>query len=162
MLRGLAFFCQILTRPAGLRLVRASSTSTLEASAATGKAGRLGLEDLMRVNAHLGHKVCFVSGTSSDLQKGMWNPKMKPFIFGTSAGVHILDLEQTLPMLERALQVAKFVDVILKWKPSKPISSSDSRADLTEGWQSGRALSLSLTQGRRYAQQSSFLTDHTA
>ena len=34
-----------------------------------------------------------------------WNPKMAPYIFGKRNGVHILDLEQTVPMLETALNV---------------------------------------------------------
>jgi small subunit ribosomal protein S2 len=33
-----------------------------------------------------------------------WNPKMKPFIFGVRNGVHILDLQQTVPMLDTALR----------------------------------------------------------
>ena len=32
-----------------------------------------------------------------------WNPKMSPYIFGARNGVHILDLEQTVPMLHQAL-----------------------------------------------------------
>lgn len=36
-----------------------------------------------------------------------WNPKMAPYIFGKRNGVHILDLEQTVPMLETALNVIK-------------------------------------------------------
>ncbi|MCC7305200.1 MAG: 30S ribosomal protein S2 [Alphaproteobacteria bacterium] len=33
-----------------------------------------------------------------------WNPKMKPFIFGVRNDIHILDLQQTTPMLETALK----------------------------------------------------------
>jgi small subunit ribosomal protein S2 len=32
-----------------------------------------------------------------------WNPKMAPFIFGVRNGVHILDLEQTVPLLHQSL-----------------------------------------------------------
>ena len=39
----------------------------------------------------------------------MWNPKMKPYIFGSSADVHILDLQQSLPLFKHALDVTKFV-----------------------------------------------------
>lgn len=38
-----------------------------------------------------------------------WNPKMAPYIFGKRNGIHILDLEQTAPMLETALNVIKDV-----------------------------------------------------
>jgi small subunit ribosomal protein S2 len=33
-----------------------------------------------------------------------WNPNMEQFIFGTRQGIHILDLQQTVPMLYRAMQ----------------------------------------------------------
>ena len=33
-----------------------------------------------------------------------WNPKMEPYIFGTRQGIHILDLQQTVPLLYRAMQ----------------------------------------------------------
>jgi small subunit ribosomal protein S2 len=38
-----------------------------------------------------------------------WNPKMAPFIFGVRNGVHILDLEQTVPLLQQALQAVRDV-----------------------------------------------------
>jgi small subunit ribosomal protein S2 len=36
-----------------------------------------------------------------------WNPKMSPYIFGVRNGIHIIDLEQTVPMLYRAMQVIR-------------------------------------------------------
>ena len=33
-----------------------------------------------------------------------WNPKMEQYIFGTRQGINILDLQQTVPMLYRAMQ----------------------------------------------------------
>ncbi len=38
-----------------------------------------------------------------------WNPKMAPFIFGVRNGVHILDLEQTVALLQQALQAVRDV-----------------------------------------------------
>ena len=38
-----------------------------------------------------------------------WNPKMGQYIFGVRNGVHILDLEQTVPMLHQALQAVRDV-----------------------------------------------------
>ena len=38
-----------------------------------------------------------------------WNPKMGKYIFGTRDGVHIIDLQQTVPMLFEAMQVARDV-----------------------------------------------------
>ncbi len=36
-----------------------------------------------------------------------WNPKMAPYIFGKRNGIHIIDLDQTAPMLQKALEVMK-------------------------------------------------------
>ena len=36
-----------------------------------------------------------------------WNPKMSPYIFGVRNKVHILDLQQTVPLMERALRAVR-------------------------------------------------------
>jgi small subunit ribosomal protein S2 len=36
-----------------------------------------------------------------------WNPKMSPYIFGIRGGVHILDLQQTVPLLHRAMEAIR-------------------------------------------------------
>ena len=38
-------------------------------------------------------------------QSHRWNPKMERYIFGVRNDIHILDLGQTVPMLQRALQL---------------------------------------------------------
>lgn len=38
-----------------------------------------------------------------------WNPKMGPYIYGVRDGVHILDLTQTVPALNRALEAVRDV-----------------------------------------------------
>lgn len=53
------------------------------------------LLELLKAGVHFGHK------TSN------WHPCMKPFIFGSRSGVHIVDLEQTLEKLGQALDYAK-------------------------------------------------------
>lgn len=50
------------------------------------------MRQLLEAGVHFGHHT------------RRWNPKMKPFIFGVRNGVHILDLQQTVPMLDRALK----------------------------------------------------------
>jgi small subunit ribosomal protein S2 len=52
---------------------------------------------LLEAGAHYGHR------TNS------WNPKMAPYIYGTRNKIHIIDLGQTAPMLENALQALKQV-----------------------------------------------------
>lgn len=51
----------------------------------------MSLESMLKAGVHFGHK------------KSRWNPKMEPYIFGIRNGVHIIDLEKTLSMFEKAL-----------------------------------------------------------
>jgi small subunit ribosomal protein S2 len=52
---------------------------------------RVGIRELLEAGVHFGH------------QAKRWNPKMKRYIFAERAGVHIVDLDQTLTLLDRAL-----------------------------------------------------------
>src|SRR6201747_400691 len=38
-----------------------------------------------------------------------WNPRMAPFLFGVRNQVHIIDLQQTVPALEKALKAVRDV-----------------------------------------------------
>ena len=49
------------------------------------------MRQLLEAGVHFGHTT------------RRWNPKMGPYIFGKRNGVHILDLEQTVPLLRQAL-----------------------------------------------------------
>ena len=49
------------------------------------------MRQLLEAGIHFGH------------QTRRWDPKMGPYIFGVRNGVHILDLQQTVPMLHQAL-----------------------------------------------------------
>ena len=51
------------------------------------------LRQLLEAGVHFGH------------QKKRWNPKMEPYIYGARNGIHILDLTQTVPLLDAALQM---------------------------------------------------------
>ena len=51
---------------------------------------RVSLKTLLEAGVHFGH------------QKNRWNPRMKPYIFSERNGIHILDLQQTVPFLEQA------------------------------------------------------------
>lgn len=55
------------------------------------------MRQLLEAGVHFGHTT------------RRWNPKMKPFIFGERNGIHIIDLEQTVPMLQQALQAVRDV-----------------------------------------------------
>ncbi len=49
------------------------------------------MRQLLEAGVHFGHHT------------RRWNPKMAPYIFGVRNGIHIIDLEQTVPMLHQAL-----------------------------------------------------------
>jgi small subunit ribosomal protein S2 len=50
------------------------------------------MRQLLEAGVHFGHHT------------RRWNPKMKPFIFGDRNNIHILNLQQTVPMLYQALE----------------------------------------------------------
>lgn len=53
------------------------------------------MKDLLQAGVHFGHHT------------RRWNPKMQQYIFGVRNGVHILDLQQTVPMFGQALQAMR-------------------------------------------------------
>ena len=53
------------------------------------------MRQLLEAGVHYGH------------QTARWNPKMGEFIYGNRNGIHILDLTQTVPMLDAALKVVR-------------------------------------------------------
>ncbi len=58
---------------------------------------RVGIRELLEAGVHFGH------------QAKRWNPKMKRYIFAQRTGVHIIDLDQTITLLERALKFIRGV-----------------------------------------------------
>jgi len=54
---------------------------------------KVSMRDMLEAGVHFGHQTKF------------WNPKMKPFIFGEKSKVHIIDLQQSLPLF---LETTKF------------------------------------------------------
>ncbi len=55
------------------------------------KEQELTIRSLLEAGVHYGH------------QPGRWNPLMRSYIFGERNGTHIIDLDQTLPLLKEAL-----------------------------------------------------------
>jgi len=53
------------------------------------------LRQLLESGVHFGH------------QTQKWNPRMAPFIYGARNGIHIIDLTQTVPMLDAALNAVR-------------------------------------------------------
>ena len=55
------------------------------------------MRQLLEAGIHFGHTT------------RRWNPKMQPYIFGVRNGIHIIDLEQTVPLLQRAMDAIREV-----------------------------------------------------
>lgn len=58
------------------------------------------MKDLLQAGVHFGHHT------------RRWNPKMHQYIFGVRNGIHIMDLQQTTPMMGQALQAMR--DIVAK------------------------------------------------
>jgi small subunit ribosomal protein S2 len=55
------------------------------------------MRQLLEAGVHFGHHT------------RRWNPKMAPYIFGVRNGIHIIDLEQTMPLLHQGLEAVRDV-----------------------------------------------------
>ena len=53
------------------------------------------MRQLLEAGVHFGH------------QTQRWNPKMGPYLFGVRNRVHVIDLEQTVPLLHHAMKVMR-------------------------------------------------------
>jgi small subunit ribosomal protein S2 len=53
------------------------------------------MRQLLEAGVHFGH------------QTQRWNPRMGPFIYGSRNGIHIMDLTQTVPLLDQALEAIR-------------------------------------------------------
>ena len=53
------------------------------------------MRQLLEAGVHFGH------------QTQRWNPRMGPYIYGSRNGIHIVDLTQTVPLLDAALNVVR-------------------------------------------------------
>jgi small subunit ribosomal protein S2 len=63
----------------------------------TRKLPAITIKELIESGAHFGHRTM------------RWNPKMSSYLFGKRDGIHIIDLQQTLPLFNSALE--KIYDV---------------------------------------------------
>jgi len=53
------------------------------------------MKELLEAGIHFGH------------QLNRWNPKMESYLFGERNGIHIIDLQQTYPLIHSALKVIR-------------------------------------------------------
>lgn len=76
------------------------------------------MRQLMEAGVHYGHHT------------RRWNPKMGSYIFGARDGVHILDLSQTVPALNRALEAIR--DVAAKGGKVLFVGTKNQAADIVK------------------------------
>lgn len=71
--------------------------------------------DLMRARVHMGHR------------KKLWNPRMAPYLLGHRNGMHIINLDRTVPLLRRALIATSLMaenDCTFLWLGPRDIQKS--------------------------------------
>lgn len=61
---------------------------------------KFSMRELLEAGVHYGHRTM------------RWNPRMEPYLYGARNDIHIIDLQKTVPMLNRALKMVH--DVVVK------------------------------------------------
>jgi len=106
----------------------------------------ISLRDLLDAGVHFGH------------QTRRWNPRMKPFIFGSKNGIHIINLQQTAIQLARACAFVteavargeKILFVGTKRQASDIVAESAREADqywVTHRWLGGMLTNFKTVKG---------------
>jgi len=111
------------------------------------------MRQLIEAGVHFGHNT------------RRWNPKMAPYLFGVRNGIHIIDLQQTVPALHRGIQAIR--DVVAaggrvlfvgtKRAAAEIVAESAKRCgqymSITAGWAAcspiGKTISLSIKASAR-------------
>lgn len=99
-------------------------------------AKQLTIKALLDAGVHFGHQV------------QRWNPKMKPYVFSERNGIHIIDLQKTLPIARQACQFIKKIAskgqqmlfVGTKKQAIEPIQSAAKKCEqfyITKRWLGG-------------------------
>lgn len=73
------------------------------------------VQDLMRARVHMGHR------------KQLWHPRMAPYLLGHRNGMHIIDLDKTVPLLRRALTATSLMaehDCTFLWLGPRDVQKS--------------------------------------
>ncbi|GHF58702.1 30S ribosomal protein S2 [Seohaeicola zhoushanensis] len=109
------------------------------------------MRQLLEAGVHFGH------------QTQRWNPRMAPYIYGDRNGIHIMDLTQTVPMLDQALKVirdtvargGRVLFVGTKRQAQKPIADAAEKS--AQYYMNHRWLGGSLTNWKTVSQSISRL-----
>jgi len=76
-------------------LGRAKASNAAEAQPEEVEMGVISMKSLLEAGVHFGH------------QTSRWNPKMKPYIFGARNGIHVIDLQKTSKLFDRAYRIVR-------------------------------------------------------
>jgi len=104
------------------------------------------MKELLEAGVHFGH------------QTSRWHPKMEKYIYGGKNGIHIIDLQQTIEMLEKACEFAKQVvlsgkEILFvgtKKQAQEPIREAAERCGMpyvVERWMGGTLTNFSVIMG---------------
>ena len=107
----------------------------------------ISMRELLEAGVHFGH------------QTRKWNPKMRPFIFTERNGIHILDLQQTIPAMQAAYEFVadltsrgqQLLFVGTKKQAASIIEEEASRANqlyVTNRWLGGTLTNFSTIKAR--------------
>jgi len=80
--------------------------------------GPITMRQLLEAGVHFGH------------QTKRWNPKMRPFIFGARNGIHIIDLQHTVKLFNRAYKFV--VDTVSAGEPVLFVGTKKQAQDVIE------------------------------
>jgi small subunit ribosomal protein S2 len=105
------------------------------------------MKSLLEAGVHFGH------------QTRRWNPRMKPYIYAERNGIHIIDLQKTVPLLKQAMDFARQVTargqavlfVGTKKQAQETIETEASRAGqpyVTNRWLGGTLTNFQTIEGR--------------
>ncbi len=111
------------------------------------------MRQLLEAGVHFGH------------QTQRWNPRMSEYIYGDRNGIHILDLTQTVPLLDQALQVVRdtvakggrILFVGTKRQAAKPVA--DAAEKCAQYYMNHRWLGGTLTNWKTVSQSIARLKD---
>jgi small subunit ribosomal protein S2 len=104
-------------------------------------------------------KALLEAGVQFGHQTRRWNPRMKPYIFAERNGIHIIDLQKTVPLLKRAMDFTRAVTargqsvlfVGTKKQAQETIEQEASRAGqpfVTNRWLGGTLTNFQTIEGR--------------
>ena len=86
------------TPPAEVAQASAATAEATATAAVVNLSADVTMGELMEAGVHFGH------------QTHRWNPRMKHYLFGERNGVHIIDLDQTLPRFRNSLDFIREID----------------------------------------------------